>query len=111
MPPIQRKRGIPARLYKVTEQIDNRGNRIQAATEDYLDITIWVYPQRSARGEVPGQLAINITRIGIPAVIKDVELWSRVAFLDKEWDFVTPPSYHHGNRHTRHWSIDVRERP
>jgi hypothetical protein len=112
MPPIQRKRGLPAKVWKVTKQTDARGNELKIAVEDdAYDVTVWVYPQRSAKGEVPGQLSINVVRLGIPAVYDDLDLWTRVEFMGKQWDVVTPPSYHHGNRHTRHWTLDVRERP
>jgi hypothetical protein len=68
-------------------------------------------PQRSARAEIPGQQQINITRMIVAADLEGVELWSRVELLGKVWDIVTPPAYHHGERRTRHWAIDIRERP
>lgn len=68
-------------------------------------------PQRSARAELPGQQQINITRMLVNADMPDVDLWSRVEWDGKMWDFVTPPSLHYGSRRTRHWSVDLRERP
>ena len=56
-------------------------------------------------------MAINVVRLIMDPNIQDMDLWSRVEFNDRQWDVVTPPGYHHGTRHTRHWSIDVRERP
>jgi hypothetical protein len=108
----QRRRGIPAKVWKVEEQTDDRGNVHKVAVPDLAhEVTVWIYPQRSGKAEVPGQQHINVVRLGIPADLTDVELWSRVEFLGAQWDVVTPPMYHHGTRHTRHWSIDVRERP
>lgn len=108
----QRRRGLPAKIWKTATTIDNRGNRVKAAQMDGPHaVTVWIFPQRSAKAEVPGQQHINVVRIGCDANLEGVELWSRVEFLGKEWDVVTPPAYHHGTRHTRHWSIDVRERP
>lgn len=112
MTTYQRRHGLPARVWKVETVTDARGNKHDVANpDDAHEVKVWIYPQRSARAEVPGQLGINIIRIGIDAGLEGVELWSRVEVLDKHWDVVTPPSYHHGTRHTRHWSIDLRERP
>jgi hypothetical protein len=99
-------------VWKVRKQIDNRGNEVKIADpDDYEDVTIWVFPQRSARAEVHGQQSINVTRIGVPGHFVNLDLWARLQFQGKDWDVVTPPSYHHGTRHVRHWTIDVRERP
>jgi hypothetical protein len=112
MSTYQRRRGLPARVWKTVVQADNRGNNQSVLdTENPYDVTVWVFPQRSARAEVPGQLGINVLRIGLPADLDGVNLFSQVELLGKLWDVVTPPAYHHGTRHTRHWSIDLRERP
>lgn len=111
MPTHQRKRGIPARVWKIAQQIDARGNMQEVADPlDAHEVRVWVFGQRSARGEVPGQLAIDILRIGVDADLAGVDLWSKVEVLGHVWDVVTPPTYHHGTRHTRHWSIDLRKR-
>lgn len=68
-------------------------------------------PQRSSRAEVPGQQEINVIRMIVAPHLLGVGLWSRVEYDGKFWDVVTPPMYHHGTRHTQHWSIDLRERP
>lgn len=108
----QRRRGIPAKIWRVVAQKDNRDNTHRVATDvDPHEVRVWLYPQRSSRAEVPGQQHINVVRIGCKANLEDVEIWSRVEMQGKSWDVVTPPSYHHGTRHTRHWSIDLRERP
>lgn len=108
----QRRRGIPAKVWKTEKQKDNRGNEHKVAVPAYAHpVKVWIYPQRSAKAEVPGQQHINVVRIGVPAHLEGVDLWSRVEFMGKEWDVVTPPAYHHGSRTTRHWSLDIRERP
>lgn len=112
MSSIQRRRGIPARIWKASYHTDNRGNEILVADADGPHVVkCALIPQRSARAEVPGQQQINITRMIVDANLEGVELWSRVEVLGKVWDIVTPPAYHHGERKTRHWSIDIRERP
>ena len=112
MPAVQRRRGLPANVWRVEEQTDARGNiQLIAVPENPFKVTIWVYPQRSARAEVPGQQRINVVKIGIPGHIQGLDLWTRIEFMDRQWDVVSPPAYHHGTRATRHWSIDVRERP
>ncbi|MFF3249733.1 phage head-tail adapter protein [Actinacidiphila glaucinigra] len=109
---MQRRRGVPAKVWKTRKHIDNRGNEVLVADDDGpYEVRCALIPQRSARAEVPGQQQINITRMIVSADLTDVTLWSRVEVLGTQWDIVTPPAYHHGERKTRHWSIDIRERP
>ncbi|WP_438470781.1 phage head-tail adapter protein [Streptomyces asiaticus] len=108
----QRRRGLVAKIWKTTPRTDNRGNEVQVAVPaDKHEVRCALIPQRSARAEVPGQQQINITRMIVDATFSDVTLWSRVEVLGATWDVVTPPAYHHGDRKTRHWSIDIRQRP
>jgi hypothetical protein len=103
---------VPARIWKTETTQDRRGNDVEIAVPtDPHEVRVWVIPQRSARAEVPGQQQINVIRIGVDAGLADVSLWSRVEMLGTVWDVVTPPAYHHGTRRTRHWSLDLRERP
>jgi hypothetical protein len=112
MPPYQRRHGQPVRVWKVVQQTDDRGNVHDVATpDDAHEIKAWVFAQRSARAEVPGQLGINVIRIGVSADLEGVDLWSKVEIDGKLWDVAAPPVYHQGTRHTRHWSLDLRERP
>lgn len=107
----QRRRGIDATVYLITEQMDGRGNPHKVPDLDNpVQVRVWYYPQRSAQAEVAGQQEINMTRIGV-APIEGVSLWGRVDMMGKSWDVANPPAYHHGTRHNRHWSIDLRERP
>ena len=109
---MQRRRGVSAKIWKSKYIIDNRGNEVLAAEPDGPhDVKCALIPQRSARAEVPGQQQINITRMIVAPDLEDVTLWSRVEVLGRTWDVVSPPAYHHGERHTRHWAIDIRERP
>lgn len=108
----QRRHGIPVTIYPVTVQTDRRGNQ-QKMPDLSNPLTVkaaWI-PQRSARAEVPGQVEINIVRIIVTHDLPNVDLWSYAEALGTTWDVVTPPAYHHGTRHTRHWSLDLRERP
>lgn len=107
----QRRRGIPATVYRTKLDTDVDGNEVRVLDADGPHaVKVWIFPQRSAKAEVPGQQIINVNRIGVK-VMAGVDLWSRVDFMGKVWDVVTPPAYHHGTRTTRHWSIDIRERP
>lgn len=107
----QRRRGLNARVWRTVEKVNNRGEILKVADDAMAhEVQVWVYPQRSARAELAGQQGIDVMRIGCDANLEGVDLWSRVEVLDKVWDVVTPPSYHHGTRHTRHWSIDLRAR-
>lgn len=108
---VQRKRGQKAIIYPEKTLTDSRGSKSKVPDLDNgIEVTAAFIPQRSARAEVPGQQHINITRM-IVTTLPGVSLWSQVDWDGKEWDVVTPPAYHHGSRHTRHWSIDLRERP
>ena len=109
---VQRRRGMAAKVWKIKTITDNRGNQVHIADEDGPhEVRAAFIPQRSAKAEVPGQMQINITRMIVSAELEGVDLWSRVEWQGKQWDVVTPPAYHHGTRHTRHLSIDIRERP
>lgn len=99
-------------VWRQIETEDRRGNRTLSVDEDNPhEVRGAVIPQRSAKAEVPGQQQINVIRLIVDADLEDVGLWSRVQVLGEMWDVVTPPAYHHGTRRTRHWSIDVRQRP
>lgn len=107
----QRKRGVPIKVWRVELKKDRRGNDQYVTVPANKHVTTAaVIPQRSARAEVPGQQVINVTRMIVSADLDDVNLWSRIEWDGKEWDIVAPPAYHHGTRHVRHWSIDVRQR-
>jgi hypothetical protein len=109
---FQRRRGETARIWKMVLTTDTRGNEVYVAdpTSPH-EVRAAFIPQRSSRAEVPGQQQINVIRMIVDHSLADVGLWSRVEYQGREWDVVTPPSYHHGTRRTRHWSIDLRERP
>ncbi|MFD6636766.1 phage head-tail adapter protein [Micromonospora chalcea] len=110
---LQRRRGQLVKVWPTTLIVDSRGNEqhiVDMTAEPYRVRAIMI-PQRSSRAEVPGQAQINVTRMLVDADLPDVNLWSRVEWRGTLWDIVTPPAYHHGTRRTRHWSIDIRERP
>ncbi len=109
---VQRRRGQSARIWKTKTVTDARGNTVQVAHADGPhEVRAAFVPQRSAKAEVPGQQQINVTRMLVAADLDDVSVWSRVEWNGRQWDVVAPPAYHHGTRRTRHWSIDIRERP
>ncbi|MER5632162.1 phage head-tail adapter protein [Streptomyces nitrosporeus] len=109
---VQRRRGQKARVWRTKEVVDQRGNKVVVADdEDPITVRAAFIPQRSARAEVPGQQMINVTRMIVNSHLDGVSLWSRVEYNGSLWDVVAPPAYHHGDRRTRHWSVDIRERP
>lgn len=114
----QRRRGLPATVWCTKVIQDDDGNDVITVDDGHShDVTAWVYPQRSAGAEVPGQQQINVTRIGIGLVdtdgvtIENITIHSRVEYNGGVWDLVVPPQYHHGTRTTRHWSLTIKERP
>jgi hypothetical protein len=109
---VQRRKGELAKVWKTITTVDRRGNvNVSADEVGPHEVRAVFVPQRSARAEVPGQQQINILRMIVAPDLTDVNLWSRVEYRGRMWDVVTPPAYHHGVRQTRHWSIDLRERP
>ena len=110
---VQRRRGETAKVWPTKKTVDGRGHEVYVVdmTAAPHVVRAAFIPQRGARAEVPGQQQINIVRILVAPDLKDVDLWGRVEWRGKLWDIVTPPSLHIGTRHTRHWSIDLRERP
>ncbi|MEU5427619.1 phage head-tail adapter protein [Streptomyces olivoreticuli] len=109
---LQRRRGQKARIWKTTTAVDSRGNEVVITDgSGPHEVTVAAVPQRSARAEVPGQQQVNVVRLLVDPRLEGVSLWSRVEFQGRQWDIVSPPAYHHGDRRTRHWSIDIRERP
>ena len=109
---MQRRRGQKAKVYLTETVTDRRGNVTKRAADDMtLDVIGAFVPQRSARAEVPGQQQINVVTMICAPDLTGLDLWSRVEWNGRLWDVVSPPAYHHGTRHTRHWSLDLRERP
>lgn len=111
----QRRRGQAAIFYPRKVITDSRGNLTAIADMDNpIPVTVASTPQRSSRAELPGQQDIDVTRITVGADvpgIDTVDSWARVLWRGSMWDVVVPPAYHHGTRHTRHYSIDIRRRP
>lgn len=108
----QRRHGQTCKVFPVKYEVDARGNKHQVLDEAHpITVRAAVIPQRSARAEVPGQTEINVVRMIVDPNLHDVTLWSQVEFQGSRWDVVTPPAYHHGTRHSRHWSLDLRKRP
>lgn len=117
---VQRRRNARTLiLYPSKLTTDSRGNEIYLPDFDNpITVLAWGYPQRSTRGEVPGQLEIDVTRVGVGAGedpfsedLANVSLWSRAVWDGREWDVVSPPSLHWGTRRVRHWEMDLRGRP
>lgn len=109
---VQRRRGLPVTLYRSKVIQDSRGNDVIVLDPENPHMTTAAaIPQRSSKAEVPGQQMIDVVRLIVKDDLDGVTLWSRVEFQGAQWDLVTPPSYHHGTRRTRHWSIDIRRRP
>ncbi|WP_326554671.1 phage head-tail adapter protein [Micromonospora sp. NBC_01813] len=108
----QRARGQPALVYRTKTIIDARGHQVAIVdTENPTPVTAVFVPQRSSRAEVAGQQDIDVTRMIVSSDTPEVTSWSRVSWDGSMWDVVVPPAYHHGTRHTRHYSIDIRRRP
>jgi len=108
---MQRDRGELAYIYPVTKTTDSRQNVIEAPLSTPLTVRGVFAPDRSARAEVIGQQQVNIVRMLTSSDLSGVSLWSLVKWRNLWWDIVAPPGWHIGDRHTRHWSILIRQRP
>jgi hypothetical protein len=112
MTTVQRRRGQPAVLYRTKTVIDSRGNHVRTVDEtNPYAVTVWTFPERSSVAALPGQQDISIIRFGTTANLAGVDSWSQLEYNGRRYEVVAPPAYHHGTRHTRHWSIDARGRP
>lgn len=112
MPSHQRRHGQPVTIYPEKLVEDRRGNHQLIVDRDGpIHTKAVTVPQRSSKAEVPGQAVIDVTRLVVAADLGNVGIQSIVAWRGEEWDVVTPPGYHHGTRHTRHWTLDIRRRP
>lgn len=110
---VQRRRGQIALIYREKELVDEDGNRtlVPDLEGDPHRVRVHCTPNRGSRGEVPGQLPINVFDMRFPAELEGVGLFSRVYWDGKWWDPVTPPQRHFGIRRTRHDTWEIRERP
>ena len=112
MASVQRRRGRPITFWQVHETVDARGNLVVVADPDTkIETTAAVIPVRSSMAEVNGQVEIDVVRVLIAPDLENVTLWSRAELDGEEWDVMTPSALHWGQRHNRHWSIDLRQRP
>ena len=108
---MQRDRGESARIYQVAKTTDSRQNVIEAATAQFIEVRGAFAPDRSARAEIPGQQQVSVFTMITSSDLSGVSLWSLIKWRNSWWDIVSPPAWHIGNRHTRHWSITIRWRP
>lgn len=108
---VQRRRGVPIRISKEKQVTDRRGNQVMVPDLDnWHETNASIAPRRGSRAELPGYQAIDVYVITIP-VLDGIGLWSRVEWDGKQWDVIIPPQYHHGLPRTRHYSMEIRERP
>lgn len=109
---LQRRRGIPAIVYRLVTITDNRGNEtVRVDFDNPTQVRAAFIPQRGSKAEVPGQQIINVVRMIVAPETPDVGVWNQVDYDGKRWDVVAPPSVHNGSRRVRHISVDLRERP
>lgn len=116
MPSLQRRRGLPAIIHPYKIVTDRRGSEqrvVDMSPEAEIHVVAAFIPQRGSRAELPGQMAIEVVRMIVRhgPDLANFDLWARVTYDGKQWDVVNPPEYHHGTRHTRHLSVDLRRRP
>jgi hypothetical protein len=108
----QRKHGQPAIIHPYKTVTDSRGHEVRVVDLDVSIPVVAVFiPQRSQKAELAGQQQIQVVRMIVRHDIPNFELWAQVEWAGAFWDVAAPPAYHHGTRHTRHISADLRLRP
>lgn len=118
---VQRKRGMVARIWPQKLVTDRRGSEQFVADMSATPYVLHVssVPLRGSKAEVPGQQQILSytwtfhpdSRNTTLTQLDDIGLWSRAYYNGHYYDIVSPPVFHPGSRTSRHWSVDVRERP
>lgn len=99
-------------IYKTVKLTDDRGNeQLVVDMEKGVAEKAAFIPGRASRAEVAGQVETDVYTMIVRADIPDVNLWSVVDWRGERWDVAGPPQYHHGTRHVRHWSVELRKRP
>lgn len=109
----ERRHGEECLYWPPVERTNERGNTVLAPdlTATPIRTKAWLKPLRGSRAEVPGQQQIRTVEIGFPIELGPNAMYGRYRWGGMEWDGVTPPQYHPGTRHVRHWSITLRQRP
>ena len=95
MSTFQRKRGQDCVLYLTITSTDDRGNEVKSA--DMANPT----PARAAFVSSTGDTVVMLID-----PTPGLDVWSRVEWHGGKYN-VTPPGFHHGTRHTRHWSAKL----
>ena len=113
---VQRRRGEEAVIVTAVLEEDNRGNSFErpTLTSPRFKTRVWEYADRSSKAEVPGQMEIDLVKIGLSAtnpLASKISTTSRVYWKGHWWDVAAPAAYHPGPRQTRHISLSLRRRP
>lgn len=110
---VQRKgrNAQDAIVYKTTTITDDRGNeQVQVDMDNGINVKAAFIPRSSREISTAGQAVHEAYTMTIKADIPDVGMWSTVEWRGEFWDVTAPPEYHHGTRHVRHWTVEVRRR-
>jgi len=93
---LPRKNHQDCVLYLTVTSTDKRGNEVKSA-----DMANPV-PARAAFVSSTGDTVLMLID-----PTPGLDVWSRVEWNGGMYN-VTPPAYHHGERHTRHWAVDLK---
>ena len=113
---MQRRRGEPVTIALAIDRVDLRGNvvRMPTKTSPRVKARAWQYSDRSSKAEVPGQMDIDVIRLGVESRDPNFELmdiFARIQWQGHWWDLVAPPTHQTGVRQTRHKTLTARRRP
>lgn len=109
---LQRRRGQEITFYPIVLKEDHRGNTEMQPDLDAPIVTrCSTNADRSNKGEVPGQLTVDVIQVRVKMGLPDVNLWSRVFFKGFWWDMVSPPLNRFGRAGVRHDTFLLRKRP
>jgi len=98
-------------VYKTTTITDDRGNEQVVVSDEGINIKAAFIPRSTREISTAGQAVHEAYTMIVRADIPDVGTWSTVEWRGEFWDVISPPEYHHGTRHVRHWTVEIRKRP
>lgn len=109
---LQRRRGQEITFYPVIIKKDRRGNNERHPDLDNPIVTrCSTNADRSNKGEVPGQLTVDVIQVRVKMGLPNVDLFSRAYFKGDWWDMVSPPLNRFGRAGVQHDTFLLRKRP
>lgn len=109
---VQRRRGHLITLYPSKVVTNRRGDpELKPDMSNPITVRCSASADRANRGEMPGQLGVDVIQVRVEQGLPNVNLWSMAYFHGIYWDVVSPPSIRYGKAGVAHTTILLRNRP